>query len=229
MLTIHDLHVSYHKGNEILKGITLSMESGKIHGLVGLNGAGKTTLLNTLYAFIRPQGGSVSYNGHTLQRKEIAFLETEHFFYPYMTGQEYLNLFPTGNTGFDQDRWKQLFALPLTDITESYSTGMKRKLALLAVLKTDKPILILDEPFNGLDLESSHLLTMILTSLREKGKTVLITSHIYETLTSSCDLIHHLDSGQIAGSYPEEKFGELQELLHTTIERRAMTLIKELI
>ena len=61
------------------------MESGKIHGLVGLNGAGKTTLLNTLYSFIRPSAGSVSYNDRSLKRQDIAYLEAENYFYPYMT------------------------------------------------------------------------------------------------------------------------------------------------
>lgn len=66
MLTIRNLQVEYNKGIRIPKGIDLSMEPGKIHGLVGLNGAGKTTLLNTLYAFIRPVEGSVEYNGKLL-------------------------------------------------------------------------------------------------------------------------------------------------------------------
>lgn len=229
MLTIEDLHVSYNKEHETLKGVSLSLEAGRVHGLVGLNGAGKTTLLNTLYGFIRPPRGCIHYNNCLLQRKEIAYLEAESYFYPYITGREYLALFPAGESGFNLEKWKQLFSLPLNDITESYSTGMRKKLALLAVLKTDKPILILDEPYNGLDLESSHLLSMILSSLREKGRTVLITSHIYETLTSGCDLIHHLNDGQIAGSYPKDKFAELQELLHATIEHRTMSLIKELL
>lgn len=74
-----------------------------------------------------------------------------------MTGREYLDLFPAGTNGFKTDNWQQLFHIPLDDITENYSTGMGKKLALLAVLKQDKPIVVLDEPFNGLDLESAHI------------------------------------------------------------------------
>ena len=137
MLTIRNLQVEYKKEFPVVKGIDLSMESGKIHGLVGLNGAGKTTLLNTLYSFIRPSAGSVSYNDRSLKRQDIAYLEAENYFYPYMTGREYLDLFPAGTNGFKTDNWQQLFHIPLDDITENYSTGMRKKLALLAVLKLD--------------------------------------------------------------------------------------------
>lgn len=229
MLTIRNLQVEYKKQSLILRGITLSMESGKIHGLVGLNGAGKTTLLNTLYGFIRPVEGSIQYNENPLQRRDIAYLEAENYFYPYMTGREYLDLFPAGKNGFQIDNWQKLFSIPLDDITENYSTGMKKKLALLGVIKPDKPILILDEPFNGLDLESAHILTLILQQLREKGKTVLVTSHVFETLTSGCDYIHHINNGMIEQSYPKEQFGMLKELLFSTIEEQTSEQIKELI
>lgn len=229
MLTIRNLQVEYKKQSLILRGITLSMGSAKIHGLVGLNGAGKTTLLNTLYGFIRPVEGSILYNENPLQRRDIAYLEAENYFYPYMTGREYLDLFPAGKNGFQIDSWQKLFSIPLDDITENYSTGMKKKLALLGVIKPDKPILILDEPFNGLDLESAHILTLILQQLRKKGKTVLVTSHVFETLTSGCDYIHHINNGMIEQSYPKEQFGMLKELLFSTIELQTSEQIKELI
>ena len=229
MLTIRNLQVEYKKEFPVLKGIDLSMESGKIHGLVGLNGAGKTTLLNTLYSFIRPSAGSVSYNDRSLKRLDIAYLEAENYFYPYMTGREYLDLFPAGKNGFKTDSWQQLFHIPLDDITENYSTGMRKKLALLAVLKPDKPIVVLDEPFNGLDLESAHILTLILQQLRKGGKTVLVTSHVFETLTSCCDYIHHIDHGTIDRSYSKDQFEMLQKRLYSTIEDQASDQIKRLI
>lgn len=228
MLTIHNLVVEYKKQSPILKGIDLSMEQGKIHGLVGLNGAGKTTLLNTLYGFIRPIDGSILYDGNPLQRRDIAYLEAENYFYPYMTGREYLNLFPAGKNGFQIDRWQKILSIPLDDITENYSTGMKKKLALLAVLKLDKPIIILDEPFNGLDLESAHVLTLLVEQLRERGKTVLITSHIYETLTSCCDFIHHINDGKIEDSYPKDKFEKFKKILYSAIELRNMDITQNL-
>ena len=229
MLTIDNLNTGYGPDKQILKGLNLSMETGKIHGLVGLNGAGKTTFLNTLYSFIRPESGTLLFNSSPLLRKDIGYLEAENYFYPYMTGTEYLALFPDGTGSFDQKSWQELLRLPLNDITENYSTGMRKKLALIAVLKTDKPILILDEPFNGLDLESAHILTLILDQLRQKGKTILITSHIYESLTSISDYIHYMDNGQIAYSYPKERFEELRQLLQTTVSQRADEWIRQLL
>jgi len=229
MFTIQNLHVSYHKGKEILKGVNLTMEPGKTHGFVGLNGAGKTTLLNTIYAFIKPEEGSVSLNGQSLRRQDLAYLEAENFFYTYMTGREYLNLFPAGASGFSMEGWEKLFSLPLDDITESYSTGMKKRLALLAVIKQDRPVLILDEPFNGLDLEGTHLLSMILLRLHERGKTILITSHIYETLTGCCDYIHYLNSGLIQESYPKRDFSLLQDQLRDTMQARSFRQIEDLL
>lgn len=229
MFTIEDLYVGYEKDKEVLKGINLSMKPGKTHGFVGLNGAGKTTLLHTIYAFIKPRTGKIDFNDKPLRRHDIAYLEAENFFYTYMTGREYLSLFPAGTSGFSVEGWEELFSLPLDDITESYSTGMKKRLALLAVLKLDKPILILDEPFNGLDLEGTHLLSMILSRLHERGKTILITSHIYETLTGCCDYIHYLNKGIIEGSYPKEDFALLQTHLKETMQERSFRHIEELL
>lgn len=229
MLTIENLKVCYKKETTILKDMNLSMETGKVHGFVGLNGAGKTTLLNAIYGFITPAAGQICYNGQPLKRKDIAYLESENYFYPYMTGREYLHLFPEGKTAFDMESWQQLFSLPLDEITENYSTGMRKKLALLAILKPDKPVLILDEPFNGLDLESSHLLAMIIEQLQSKGKTILITSHIYESLTGCCNYIHYLANGIIVHSYIKDNFHILKEELQRMIEQQSARLITKLL
>lgn len=205
------------------------METGKVHGFAGLNGAGKTTLLNAIYGFIPPTAGQIVYNNQPLKRRDVAYLEAENYFYPYMTAREYLSLFPEGKAAFDTRRWLQLFALPPDEITERYSTGMRKRLALLAVLKQGKPILILDEPFNGLDLESTFLLTNILKQLQSKGATLIITSHIYESLTDCCNHIHHLSDGIIKRSYSPEAFHTLKEQLQSVIQQQAGQLISQLL
>lgn len=227
-MTIQDLHVQYNKGKEVLKGLNLSLQKGMTHGLVGLNGSGKTTLLNTLFAFIKPQKGEIVWENAPLSREETAYLEADNFFYPYMSGREYLNLFPERERKFQLKEWEQLFSLPLDRITEEYSTGMKKRLALLAVIKLNKPLMILDEPFNGLDMEGTHLLTMILGKLHEQGKTILITSHIYETLTSSCDYIHYLKDGVIQHSYSRHEFDLLQEHLRQAVQGRSLDQLDRL-
>ncbi|MEO9806471.1 MAG: ATP-binding cassette domain-containing protein [Reichenbachiella sp.] len=211
MITINNLTVSYGSEKMVINNLHLSLSSGQIHGLVGLNGAGKTSLLDALHGLLRPTSGSMKYQERPLNKKDISFLPTENYFYPSITGREYLNLFP--NTDFQIEDWNELFHLPLDQLIDGYSTGMKKKLAILGVLKEDKPILILDEPFNGLDLETGRTLHSILSNLKSKQKTILITSHILDSLIDLCDEIHYLEAGMIKISIQKENFESFKEEL----------------
>lgn len=210
MIEVQNIKVSYGK-NLVLNDVNLALASHQVHGLIGVNGSGKTTLLHTLYKYIIPQSGQVLYEKETLTRKHIAFLPTQNFFYSRMTGQEYLSLFRANNQDFNIKKWNEVFRLPLSHLVENYSTGMKKKLALIGVLSLDRPILVLDEPSNGLDLESNQTLKKILLQLKEKGKTIIITSHILEMLWTTCDVIHHLENKKISGSYLSSEFKILEE------------------
>jgi ABC-2 type transport system ATP-binding protein len=210
MIAIENLTVAY-GDQRVLDGLLLSLPLKQVHGLVGMNGAGKTTLLNAMAGYVKPVSGSVKIQERPLHRSDLAFLETENFFYSYITGREYLGLFrvPPGAPGLED--WNRVFRLPLDQLVDGYSSGMKRKLALAGVLMQDRPLVILDEPFNGLDLESSRLLGMIIGKLREKGKTVIITSHILESLTGICDCIHMIAQGKIRFSRTKDQFPTLGE------------------
>jgi ABC-2 type transport system ATP-binding protein len=213
MLTINQLTVSYGK-NVILENLSVDFGQAQVHGLVGLNGSGKTTLLNAICGFRRPASGTVLYHGAPVRRTDVSFLETENYFYPNITGREYLGLFKPGGKN-SADIWNRLFRLPLDCIIDGYSTGMKRKLALMATLRQDKPVVILDEPFNGLDMEASRVLSMMTARLREKGRTVIVTSHILESLTGICDYIHYLNDRKILFSRTKEGFDNIgNEVFH---------------
>ncbi len=227
MITINNITVTYNKRNRVINNLNLSLKDGLIHGIVGLNGAGKTTLLNTIYGLKNSSSGTIEHNNSVLNKKNIAYLTTDNFFYTNITGREYLSLFRNNN--FNVDEWNQLFILPLDTIVEKYSTGMKKKLALMSILKQDKPVLILDEPFNGLDIESCRIIRMILLKLKEKGKTVIITSHIIETLTNLCDLIHYLDAGQIKYTRDKNRFTEFENELFNKIENENAGIIEDLL
>ncbi|MCB9234707.1 MAG: ATP-binding cassette domain-containing protein [Bacteroidia bacterium] len=209
MISISNLSVSFGK-NQVLKGLNLELAEGQIHGLVGLNGSGKSTFFNAVYGLVTPKEGSLRFGDHDLHKTDIGYLETVNCFYPRMRGREYLQLFQLAKPGFNIQGWNELFGLPLEKLTEHYSTGMKKKLAFLGILCLDKPIMLLDEPFNGLDLETNQLLRQILFKLREKGKTMLITSHIFETLTSTCDTLSYLKEGKIVFSSPRADFAEAE-------------------
>ena len=227
MITIKDIDFSYDTKSKVLDSLCLSLTEGKIHGIVGLNGAGKTTLLNAIYGLLRVASGTISREGKNVTKKDMSYLVTENFFYSNITGREYLSLFK--NQKFDPDKWNGLFSLPLDQIIDGYSTGMKKKLALLGILKQDKPIMILDEPFNGLDIETCRIIRSILLRLKDKGKTIIITSHIIETLTNLCDYIHYLEKGTIHYSKEKHDFAEFERELFELIENKNVELITELI
>ena len=227
MLAISQLTVSYGEKTVIYE-LSVNFDTAKVHGLAGLNGSGKTTLLNTIYGFKRSVSGNIMYNNTPIHRESIAFLETENHFYPNITGSEYLGLFkPYGKE--NDEAWNCLFKLPLNNIIDSYSTGMKRKLALMATLKQNKPIVILDEPFNGLDMEASKVLNMLIARLREKGRTVIVTSHILESLTGICDYIHYLNDRKMQFSRTKEEFGNIGGEIFRDIEVGYTETIEEII
>lgn len=227
MISIKDLTISYDGKSKVIDSLNLSLVRNNIHGIVGLNGAGKTTLLNTIYGLTKRNSGEVSWDGRNINKKDISYLVTENFFYSNITAREYLSLFK--NPQFNLDKWNELFSLPLDNIIDSYSTGMKKKLALLSVLKQDKSIMILDEPFNGLDIETCRIIRSILLRLKDRGKTIIITSHIIETLTNLCDFIHYLEKGKIKYSKDKLDFAEFERKLFETIENKNVELITELI
>ena len=199
MLTIDNLSVSYGT-HTVLSQLDLSLERGGIHGIVGFNGAGKTTLLNAIYG-IPAQRDCIRFDGAPLSRKDIAYLETESFFYSRITGRDYLKLFQARSGGFDFETLCSVFSLPLDHFVDSYSTGMKKKLALTGILSLDRKVLLLDEPFNGLDLESVSVLQLALRKLSAAGRLVVVTSHILESLSPLCDAIHLLQDSRIYKSY----------------------------
>src|SRR5665811_1144688 len=168
MISIENLKVNYGE-NTVLKSLNLVIPSASIHGLVGLNGSGKTTLLNSIYGIKEKQAGSISYGSAPIEKNKIAYLESVNYFYPYITGKEYLMMFRTQNVNFNIDNWNELFELPLDKLVEDYSTGMKKKLAFMGVICLNSEILILDEPLNGVDLETVQKIKSLLTKLKENN------------------------------------------------------------
>lgn len=227
MISINDLTVSYEKGIPVISALDARFEDNSIHGIVGLNGAGKTTLLNTIYGLIKPDRGEISYNGLKINKRDLSYLETENFFYPNITGEEHLNIFKSNTGNFDITQWNALFKLPLRELIETYSTGMKKKLAILSVISLDKPVMILDEPFNGLDLETVRVLRTILLNLKDR-KTIIITSHILETLTNLCDNMSYLEDGKLMFTSSKNELSEFQDEIYKRIEDRNREAIKKL-
>jgi len=226
MINVQNLSVSF-DGHEVLKNISIDFEEGLVHGIVGLNGAGKTTFFNVLAKMLKPNSGEVLQNGTALTIKDSAYLETSNFFFSRITGSEYLKIFKQTNAEFNLEALQEYFKLPLDELIENYSTGMKKKLALLAVLKQGKPIFILDEPFNGLDLETNKILEIIILSLKQKQKTVFVSSHIIDPLLSICDKIHLLENGCFVKTYQQTDFLHIEEDLFGKLKAEATEAISK--
>ena len=203
MLEVRNLNVSF-KNQKVLQDFNLNIENGEIVGILGKNGAGKTTFFESLFRNVKFSGEIILENQH-LKREQISYLETENYFYPYITGKEYLSYFKEINNSKYIELIEK-FNLPLNKFVQYYSSGMQKKLALIGMLLLDKPINILDEPFNGVDFEGVHILYDIIGNLKSENKIVIVSSHIIETLFHTCDKIAILQNGQIEKIYEKSEY-----------------------
>lgn len=208
MISINNLSFAYND-KPVLQNININFEENLTHGIVGLNGSGKTTFFNILSGFLTADEGSVSLNGAAIKKDDIAYIDAESFFYPKLTAVEFLSVFPKTNANYNEVELAKVFDLPLEEFIDSYSTGMKKKLLIISQLKQDKKVFILDEPFNGLDMESNKTLQLIIELLNKKQKTIFIASHIIEPLYTICQKIHHLKDKHFAKSYTSHEFNKL--------------------
>ncbi len=211
MISIKDLSFYYTKEKPIFNNLSLSFEENAINGIVGLNGSGKSTLLNLLYKFLKPDSGEILLKNAPINRRDIAFLESENYFYPNTTGSEYLSLFT--NRSFDVKNWNTLFNLPLDSLITDYSVGMKKRLAIFGLIKQNKSVLMLDEPFNGLDIESVAMLRELLIILAEQGKTILLTSHLLPLMGELCNLVFYIKSSDEVLTISSDDFSHFAENL----------------
>jgi ABC-2 type transport system ATP-binding protein len=219
MIKMNDLSKVF-GDKEVLKNVSMEFSKGNVYGIVGENGAGKTTLFRCI-------AGLESYSGEIISdvtplKNHLGLLLTDPFFFSMITGKEYIRLLcnARGKTNLDIDS-KNIFDLPLHQYASTYSTGMKKKLAITAILLQENEYFILDEPFNGVDIQSNIILTEIILKLKELNKIVIISSHIFSTLSETCDEIHLLRKGEQIKSVQKSGFKTLeQEMKEMTIGNR---------
>ena len=194
MLEIKNLHFGFGK-KVIFSELNMSFQSQTITGIVGKNGIGKTTFFRNLTKIFHPNQGKILFQNSNLKKKDLSFLPTAPYFYPYMKGGEYLEIVSENK---EQNQYSLKVAhqldLPLDQLVTTYSTGMSKKIAFAAMIAQNRPIQIFDEPFNGVDLESNEVIKYIIQNQKEE-KIILLSSHILSTLTDICDGIFFIEEG----------------------------------
>ena len=193
---------------QVLKDVSLQLEKGKIHGIIGRNGSGKTVLMKCICGFLRPTSGAVKVFGKTIGM-DCAFapdtgmlIETPGFL-SHETGMNNLKWLAKLGKGASKDRISDLIRMVGLDPAMKkkvgqYSLGMRQRLGIAQALLDDPSLLILDEPMNGLDKTGVKDIRALLLSLKEQGKTILLASHFAQDIDELCDTVHEMDQGVIS-------------------------------
>lgn len=215
----------YYDHTAAVRGVSFTIRPGEILGYLGPNGAGKSTTVKMLTGLIEPSEGRIFYRGHSVHddftafQRRIGYVPEEAHLYPHLTGHEYLQLcgrlhgMPRRVLEPKMDEFLRAFSLwndrhaPLS----SYSKGMRQKILLSAALLHDPEILILDEPFSGLDVTSALMLRSLLRSLAARGKIVLYSSHVLEVVEKVCSQVLILRNGEVAAYDSIEHLRELMQ------------------
>jgi ABC-2 type transport system ATP-binding protein len=206
-----------------LKDISFSVPSGQICGLLGPNGAGKTTLFRLLMGILKATVGQLLIDGRDAfeERVEvkrlIGFLPDEPVFYSYLSGREVLELSAAMHGLEVSDTMARIapimaklrLAEDIDNYAEDYSRGMKKKLGLLLAMLHQPKLLVLDEPTNGLDVESTHLFYNLISDTAQQGTTVLFSTHLMDHVTKLCSHAVIINEGTLVAK------GSLEELSST--------------
>jgi sodium transport system ATP-binding protein len=191
--------------------VSFSCQPGKIYGLLGANGAGKTTTLRMLATILEPTDGTAIICGYDVVehpekvRANVGFLSTATALYPRLSAQELVEYFGRLN-GLDEATLKKRIddifnRLDMNDFRDrrcdKLSTGQKQKTSIARTLVHDPPVMIFDEPTNGLDIMTARSITSFIRECRERNKTVIFSTHIMSEVEKLCDTIGIIQSGKL--------------------------------
>jgi ABC-2 type transport system ATP-binding protein len=215
MIEVINLSKQYGAVN-VLENINIRFEKGKIYGIAGENGAGKTTLFRCI-AGLETYLGQIT-SEMTPLKNHLGFLPAEPYFFSKMTAKEYIRLSTNARKKkIDNIENKNIFDLPLSRYVSGFSTGMKKKLAITAILLQGNMYFILDEPFNGIDMQGNLIVVEIIHKLKALNKTVILSSHIFSTLTETCDEICLLHEGKLQKSVRKDDFYKLESEMKSVL------------
>lgn len=214
MLKIDHLNKTYPGGKRAVQDLSLHIEPGDIYGFIGHNGAGKTTTLRCVAGIIGFDGGEIHVDGHSVAdeplacKRSMAYVPDNPDLYEYLTGIQYLNFIADVFGVSESERtaafrkYGDMFGITenLGDLISSYSHGMKQKLTLIAALCHSPRLLVLDEPFVGLDPLAARMLKDVMHELCASGGAIFFSTHVLDVAEKLCNKVAIIREGQLVAS-----------------------------
>ena len=233
MLDIKNLTKTY-GDKKAVDNLTLHIAPGEICGFIGHNGAGKTTTLKSVAGILQFDEGEITIGGRSVKteplecKRQIAYIPDNPDIYEFMTGIQYLN-FIADIFGINEmkrkeriEKYAQLFELSddLTAAVASYSHGMKQKLAVISAWIHNPKLIIMDEPFVGLDPKAAHLLKEMMKEACSEGSAIFFSTHVLEVAEKLCDKVAVIKGGRLirSGSMEEVKGDDSLEAVFLELE-----------
>lgn len=235
MLQIENLTKTYKGSGKGVKNLTLSLSAGDIYGFIGHNGAGKTTTLKCIAGILDFKQGKILVDGHSVKEEDllcksmIAYIPDNPDLPEYLTGIQYLN-FISDIYGLSKEtrmekikKYADLFEITdaLGDLISSYSHGMKQKLALVSAWIRNPKLMLLDEPFVGLDPKASLILKELMRELCKEGGAVFFSTHVLDVAEKLCNRVAIIKGGELIAA------GDIATLTHgDSLENVFMEMLK---
>ena len=235
VLEIKNFTKEYSQGKKAVDNLSLFVMPGEIHGFIGHNGAGKTTTIRATVGVMGFDGGEILIDGYSveydpLRCKQItAYIPDSPDLYDYITGVQYLNymadMFSVDRKHREEQirKYAELFGITdsLGNLVSSYSHGMKQKLALIGAFLHEPKLLVLDEPFVGLDPEAAFHLKEIMRELCNQGSAIFFSTHVLDVAEKLCDKVSIIKQGKliISGSMEAVRgSGSLEDVFMEVVE-----------
>jgi ABC-2 type transport system ATP-binding protein len=220
MLEIFKINKKF--GNKlVLNNVSLNIPIGSICGLLGLNGAGKSTLMKIITSLMFKDSGEIKYNGEIYEKDEssisIGYMIESPSFYKDLSGKDNLLLLASLYNSINKYRVEEvLIKVGLQEskdvLVKKYSLGMKQRLYFAYAILGNPEVLVLDEPFNGIDPVTSKLFKDLIKDLSNKGCTILISSHVINDVKQICDKVVIIDRGIVVYDNSVSKDDDLEQL-----------------
>ena len=235
VVEIKNFSKTYKGGKKAVKNLNLEIKAGDIYGFIGHNGAGKSTTIKAMVGILDFEAGDIIINGHSIKaepvqcKKDIAYIPDNPDLYDHLTGIQYLN-FIADIFGISQKEredsireYGDMFEITynLGDVFSSYSHGMKQKLAIISALLHKPKLMVLDEPFVGLDPKASMLLKNVMRKMCQEGSAIFFSTHVLEVAQKLCNKIAIINRGELVAE------GDMETMIREgSLEERFMEVIE---